>query len=83
MPVTGKSHRLHLEFANHGRLVMPATLELPIWSAGGAQRITIPAEAWRRSNTLSIDLPVIGDVREVVLDPDHKLPLDEARDPPG
>jgi hypothetical protein len=46
-------------------------------SAGDAQRITIPAEVWRQSNTLSIDVPVSGDVKEVVLDPDHKLPLSD------
>jgi hypothetical protein len=42
-------------------LVMPALLELHM-VAGGAQRITIPVEAWRQSNSLSIDVPVSGDV---------------------
>ena len=55
---------------------MPALLELRM-AAGDAQRITIPVEAWRQSNTLSIDVPVSGDVKEVVLDPDHKLPLSD------
>ena len=76
VPVAGEPHRLHLELVNRGRLVMPALLELRM-SAGDAQRITIPAEAWRQSNTLSIDVPVSGDVKEVVLDPDHKLPLSD------
>jgi hypothetical protein len=81
VPVAGEPHRLHLELVNRGWLVMPALLELRM-SAGDAQRITIPAEAWRQSNTLSIDVPVSGDVKEVVLDPDHKLPLsDRMADP--
>jgi hypothetical protein len=74
VPVAGEPRRLHLELANHGRLVMPAILELRL-DAGGTQRITIPAETWRQSNTLSMDVAVSGDVKEVVLDPDHKLPL--------
>jgi Peptidase family M1 domain len=76
VPVAGEPPRLHLELVNRGRLVMPALLELRM-SAGDAQRITIPAEAWRQSNTLSIDVPVSGDVKEVVLDPDHQLPLSD------
>lgn len=74
VPVAGEPRRLHLELANHGRLVMPAVLELRT-DPGRAQRITIPAEVWRQSRTLSIDVPVTSDVKEVVLDPDHKLPL--------
>jgi hypothetical protein len=76
VPVADEPHRLHLELVNRGRLVMPALLELRM-SAGDAQRITIPTEAWRQSNTLSIDVPVSGDVKEAVLDPDHKLPLSD------
>ena len=75
-PVEGEPSRLHLELVNRGRLVMPAMLELRM-VAGEAQRITIPAEAWRQSNTLSIDVAVNGEVKEVVLDPEHKLPLAE------
>jgi hypothetical protein len=81
VPVAGEPRRLHLELANRGRLVMPATLELRM-AAGGAQRVTIPVEAWRQSNTLSIDLPMSGDVSEVILDPDRKLPLSNRMDRP-
>jgi len=76
VPVAGEPRRLHLELANRGRLVMPVSLELRL-VGGGAQRITIPVEAWRQSNTLSIDMPVSDDVSEVFLDPDHKLPLSD------
>jgi hypothetical protein len=76
LPVAGEPRRLHLELANRGRLVMPVQLELHM-AVGGAQRIVIPVEAWRRSDTISIDLPVSGDVSEVILDPDHKLPLSD------
>ena len=74
LPVAGEPRRLHLELVNRGRLVLPAVLALRL-TDGTVQQITIPAEAWRQSNTLSIDIPVSGDVKEVVLDPDHKLPL--------
>jgi hypothetical protein len=74
VPVAGEPRRLHLELSNRARLIMPATLELRL-THGGTQRLTVPAEAWRQSNTLSIDVPVSGEVKEVVLDPDHKLPL--------
>jgi hypothetical protein len=81
LPVAGEPLRLHLELVNRGRLVMPAVLELRL-TDGTVQQITIPAEAWRQSNTLSTDVPVSGEVKEVVLDPDHKLPLAQpARDP--
>jgi hypothetical protein len=73
VPVAGEPRRLHLELANHGRMVMPAVLELRMDSSG-SQRITLPVEAWRQSSVLSIDVPVPGDIKEVVLDPDHKLP---------
>jgi hypothetical protein len=76
VPAAGDPRRLHLELANRGRLVMPARLELRM-AAGDPHRITIPVEAWRQSNTLSIDVPVNGDVKEVVLDPDHQLPLSD------
>jgi aminopeptidase N len=76
VPAVGEPRRLHLEMASHGRLVMPAELELRL-EAGGAQRIIIPVEVWRQSNTPSIDVPVSGEVNEVVLDPDHKLPLSD------
>jgi Peptidase family M1 domain len=74
VPVAGEPRRLHLELVNRGRLVMPALVELHM-VGGGVQRITIPVEAWRQSNTLSMDVAVSADVKEVVLDPDHKLPL--------
>ena len=74
VPVAGEPRRLHLELVNRGRLIMPAVLELRM-AGGGVQRVTIPAEAWRQSNTLSMDVAVRGEVKEVVLDPDHKLPL--------
>jgi hypothetical protein len=63
-----------VELANRGRLVMPAILELRL-KDGGAKRVTVPVEAWRQSNTIAVDLPVDGEVTEIVLDPDHKLPL--------
>jgi hypothetical protein len=37
--------------------------------------MTIPVEAWRQSGAISMDVLVDADVKEVVLDPDHKLPL--------
>ncbi len=81
LPVAGEPRRLHLELVNRGRLVLPAVLALR-HTDGTVQQITIPVEAWRQSNTLSIDIPVSGDVRDVVLDPDHKLPLAQrAADP--
>jgi hypothetical protein len=42
---------------------------------GGVKRVTIAAEAWRQSNALSMDVAVDGEVRDVVLDPDHGVPL--------
>ncbi len=72
---------MHLELINRGRLVMPAVVDLRRID-GGVQQFTIPAEAWRQSNTLSIDTPVSGAIKEVVLDPGHKLPLAQrATDP--
>ena len=72
--VAGEPPRLHLEVVNRGRLVMPAVVELRL-TAGTVQRIVLPAEAWRQSDVLSMDLAVDGEVKEVVLDPDHRLPL--------
>jgi hypothetical protein len=81
LPVAGEPLRLHVELVNRGRLVMPVVLELRL-ADGTAQQVTIPAEAWRQSNTLSTDIPVSNEVKEVVLDPDHKLPLAQrATDP--
>jgi hypothetical protein len=74
VPVAGEPRRVHLELVNRGRLVMPAVLALRM-VGGGVQLVTIPAEAWRQSGAISIDVLVDGDVKEVVLDPDHKLPL--------
>jgi hypothetical protein len=74
VPVVGEPRHLHLELANHGRLVMPVEMELRM-AGGRSERITLPVEVWRQSNTPSIDVPVGGDVTEVILDPDHKLPL--------
>jgi hypothetical protein len=74
LPVAGEPRRMHLELVNRGRLVMPALVELRM-VAGGVQRVTVPAEAWRQGNVLSMDVAVGGEVKEVVLDPDHKLPL--------
>src|SRR5580698_3362744 len=62
VPVAGEPRRLHLELANHGRLVMAAVLELR-QEPGGAQRITLLVEAWRQSSVLSIDVPVPGDIK--------------------
>jgi hypothetical protein len=70
----GPPRRVRVELANRGRLVMPAILELRL-KDGGAKRVTVPVEAWRQSNTIAVDLPVDGEVTEIVLDPDHKLPL--------
>ena len=60
--------------AGHARAVGAAHV-----SRRCAADLAIPAEAWRQSNTLWIDVPVSGDVKEVVLDPDHKLPLSDRR----
>jgi hypothetical protein len=74
VPVAGEPRRVHLELVRRGRLVMPAVLALRMMG-GGEKRVTIPAEAWRQAGAISIDVQVEADVKEVVLDPDHKLPL--------
>ena len=79
--VAGEPRRLHLELLNRGRLIMPALLELRMVT-GEARRVAVPVEAWRQGNTLSMDVAVDGDVKEVVLDPDHKLPLSGRADEP-
>jgi hypothetical protein len=74
VPVAGEPRRVHLEVINRGRLVMPVVVALRLVD-GGVKRVTIAAEAWRQSNALSMDVAVDGEVRDVVLDPDHGVPL--------
>jgi hypothetical protein len=74
VPVAGEPRRVHLELVSRGRLVMPAVLALRM-VGGREKRMTISVEAWRQASAISIDVPVEADVKEVVLDPDHKLPL--------
>jgi hypothetical protein len=64
---------LHIELANHGKLLMPLPLDIA-FQDGAHQRITVPVEAWMQGNTASFDIPETKPVAKVTLDPDHKVP---------
>jgi hypothetical protein len=55
---------------------MPAKLQIR-FADGSTQRMTIPVEAFFKSNTARLDLPTTMKVRDVTIDPDHKLPDDD------
>ena len=67
---------LHVELQTHDQLIMPATLQIR-FTDGSTQRMTIPVEAFFKSNTAKLDLPTTMKVRDVTIDPDHKLPDDD------
>jgi hypothetical protein len=67
---------LHVELANHGRLVMPVTLDVAFHD-GGHDRVTVPVEAWMHGNEASFDLATNKPVDKITLDPERRLPLSE------
>jgi hypothetical protein len=68
------AHGLHIELVNHGRLVMPATLDIAFHD-GSHQHVTVPVEAWMHGNRASFDVATTRPVDRLTLDPDHRLPL--------
>ena len=67
---------LGLELENRSKLIMPAPLDIA-FADGTHQRLTVPVEAWFQSNTAKFDVPTDKEVKSVVLDPDHRLPLSD------
>jgi len=62
-------HYYVLEFSNLGGLVMPIILELS-YADGASERLTIPAEIWRR-NARTVKKLIVSDreLTQVVIDP--------------
>jgi hypothetical protein len=71
---SGDVHKgLHIEVQTRDSLVLPATVEIR-FTDGTSQRFTLPVEAFFKSDTAKLDLPTEKPVRDVTIDPDHKLP---------
>lgn len=70
---------VRVTLSNHGDLVMPARLEIN-FADGSHQVMTIPVEAWMKSDDASFDLPTVRKVASLTLDPKHKLPIADRAD---
>lgn len=55
------------------KLVMPATLRID-FTDGTHQDMRVPMEAWRFNGTPKITLDTTKAIKQLILDPDHKLP---------
>ncbi len=70
----GDFHKgLHVELVNHGRLVMPAGLDV-VFMDGSHTSFKVPVEAWMHGNAASFDLLTDKPVATLTLDPAHALP---------
>ena len=58
---------------NLEKMPMPVTL-LIIESNGKEHKINLPVEVWMRGSTWKFGVPTTSEIKEVVLDPDKKLP---------
>ncbi|MBL7748378.1 MAG: M1 family metallopeptidase [Chitinophagaceae bacterium] len=55
------------------KMVMPVTV-LVKESNGKEHRLNLPVEIWQRGSGWTFDVPTTSEIKEVVLDPDKKLP---------
>ncbi|HEV8287191.1 MAG TPA: M1 family metallopeptidase [Chitinophagaceae bacterium] len=58
---------------NVEKMVMPVTV-LVKEANGKEHRINLPVEVWQRGPVWTFDVPTTSEVKEVILDPDKKLP---------
>jgi hypothetical protein len=58
---------------NLEQMPMPVTV-LVKESNGKEQRIDLPVEVWQRGSVWTFDVPSTSEIKEVILDPDKKLP---------
>jgi aminopeptidase N len=58
---------------NKENMVMPVTV-LVKESNGKEQRINLPVEIWQRGANWTISVPTTSEIKEVIIDPDKKLP---------
>jgi hypothetical protein len=58
---------------NHEKMVMPVPV-LVRETNGKEHRLTLPVEVWQRGGTWTFTVPTTSKIREVVIDPDKKLP---------
>jgi hypothetical protein len=64
---------VQVSLASRQKLVMPATLRVD-YADGSHEDLRIPVEAWRQSSVPQLTLPTTRKIRQLTLDPDHKLP---------
>ncbi|MFC4525947.1 M1 family metallopeptidase [Dyella halodurans] len=62
-----------ITFASKQKLVMPATLRIDFVD-GSHRDVRVPVEIWRQSATPSLTLNTSARIKQLTLDPDHKLP---------
>ncbi len=62
-----------ITFASKQKLVMPATLRIDFVD-GSHRDVRVPVEIWRQSATPSLTLNTSTRIKQLTLDPDHKLP---------
>ena len=55
------------------KLVLPAVLEIR-YVTGPDVRVNVPVEAWMHSSKVVVRLPGGAAIKEVIVDPDHRLP---------
>jgi hypothetical protein len=71
---TGDYHKgVHIEISALAPLLLPATVQLD-FADGSNQRATLPVEAFYKSATAAFDLPTAKPIKQITIDPDHKLP---------
>lgn len=58
---------------NEEKMVMPVTI-LIREANGNEHRISLPVEVWQRGALWTVNVPTTTEVKEVILDPDKKLP---------
>jgi hypothetical protein len=80
MGVTGASYvdndpskGVTVSLVSKQKLVMPATLRID-FTDGTHQDMRVPVEAWRFNGTPKITLDTTKAIKQLTLDPDHKLP---------
>ncbi len=67
------AHGARVTLANHGRLILPATLEIAL-ADGRRRRLRVPAELWMRGSRVEVPVPSDQAITAVTIDPDHVLP---------
>ena len=67
----GNGSEITLE--NIGKMAMPVTVLIKE-SNGREHKLNLPVEIWQRGAEWTITVPTTSEIKEIVLDPDKKLP---------